>query len=566
MQKLIAKIQLDMRRPELPKGYSSMIQIDALGPDGPYRARNRVPLTDVSGCPVGEMSLVPPLFVHRGLAALRDATPLAQDNRIAALMAAGRAFAAETIDGLTPEQYHYAVSRVSGLPITSVRAASQVISSAARTAYQWAMSGLPTAAVADWRDPRTRGGNAVWIRRGEVLAVHAAGNHPAVHALWLQSVALGFKVVIRPSLREPLTPYRLVTALRESGFRSDHVLLLPTDHAGADRLIADADLALVYGGDDVMAKYAARKSVLPQGPGRTKVLLTREADLAACLDTVVDSISGQGGTACLNATAVFVEGDPEPVAKAVAERLSALPSLPPEEEKAVLPVQPAASAVALESYLMKHCGDARSWLGGDGIVDDLGDSSAVLRPAVFQVSSPDAPQTSIELPFPCVWIAPWSPGEGLRPLRNTLVLTAFTRDDELIRQLIDEPTIRNVYIGDRPTNQPGPGLPHDGYLSEFLMQSKSVIRDCSVATGAAHVGSSPADLRAEIYLWDTDATGIVCAIAAAGLLCTHPRTNRCGPFRARRHRTDDPVSDPVLAAGHQRRRAGPAVRRPEIVS
>jgi hypothetical protein len=64
----------------------------------------------------------------------------------------------------------------------------------------------------------------------------------------------------------------------------------------------------------------------------------------------------------------------------------------------------------------------------------------------------------------------------VRPLRNTLALTAFTQDQELIRRLIEEPTIRNVSIGNHPADQPRYGMPHDGYLSEFLMRSKSVSR------------------------------------------------------------------------------------------
>lgn len=454
-----------------------MIQLDALGPNGPYHARNRVPLADVSGRPAGEMSLVPPLFVDRGLAALRAARRLPADERAAALSRAGQAFASATIDGLTPEQYHYTVSRLSGLPITLVRAATETIARAALTAYHSAVSGMPAGAVLDWADPRTRRGNAVWIRRGDVLAIHAAGNHPAVHAMWLQALALGFKLAVRPSSREPLTPHRLVTALLGAGFPTDQVLLLPTDHAGADRLVAGADLAVVYGGDEVMRKYAASTTVLGQGPGRSKVLLTKDVDWSSSLDTLADSISGQGGTACLNATAVFVEGDPGPVAKAIAERLSALPSLPPEDEKAVLPVQPRAAALALEEYLRRRRGDAKPWLGGDRIADDLGDGSAVLRPAVFEVSSQEAEQTGIELPFPCLWVAPWSRADGLRVLRNTLALTAFTHDQELIGALIDDPTIGNLYVGDHPTVQPREGMPHDGYLSGFLMRAKSVIRN-----------------------------------------------------------------------------------------
>jgi len=58
-----------------------MIQLDALGPDGAYRTRNRLPLVDVSGRRLGEMSQVPPLFVDRSLSVLRDAKPLPADNR-----------------------------------------------------------------------------------------------------------------------------------------------------------------------------------------------------------------------------------------------------------------------------------------------------------------------------------------------------------------------------------------------------------------------------------------------------------------------------------------------------
>lgn len=454
-----------------------MIQLDALGPTGAYRARNRIRLLDVSGRLVGEMSLVPTLYTQRGLAALRAARPLTADYRAAALARVSDVFTTATISGLTPEEYHYTVSRLSGLPISSVRRATQVIAGAARMAYQSALAGLPARAVIDWRDPMTRGGSAVWTRRGDVLAVHAAGNHPAVHALWLQAVALGYRVAVRPSQREPLTPHRLISALLEAGFGGDQLLLLPTDHGGADHLVSEADLAVVYGGDQVMRKYGSSTAVLPQGPGRSKILITKDAAWQDCLNTVVDSIIGEGGTACLNASAVYVEGDAAPVAEAIAERLSALPSLPPEDEKAMLPVQPIATAAALDEFLLSHRGNARPWLGGEGITDDLGDGSAVLRPAVFQVSSPDAPQTRIELPFPCIWVAPWSPVDGVRPLRDTLALTALTKDEALIGKLVDEPTISNVYTGVRIDGALGFEMPHDGYLSEFLMRSKSVVRD-----------------------------------------------------------------------------------------
>ena len=216
--------------------------------------------------------------------------------------------------------------------------------------------------------------------------------------------------------------------------------------------------------------------MLPQGPGRSKILLTG-GTWRSHLDMAVASISDLGGAACVNTTAVFVEGDPAPVADAIAERLRALPSLPPEDDKAVLPVQPLAAARAVEAYLLDRARGTRAWLGGDGIVDELGDGSAVLRPAVFQVDRANAPQTGTELGFPCVWVAPWSRTDGVGPLRDTLVLTVVTDEAALVDALVEEPSIGNVYLGDHPTYWFQPGVPHDGYLADFLMRTKTVIRD-----------------------------------------------------------------------------------------
>ncbi|AXE90831.1 hypothetical protein C1703_37920 [Streptomyces sp. Go-475] len=76
-----------------------------------------------------------------------------------------------------------------------------------------------------------------------------------------------------------------------------------------------------------------------------------------------------------------------------------------------------------------------------------------------------------------MWVAPWTRDAGLGPLRDTLVLTAITHDDGLVAELVAEPSIGNVYVGDHPTYWMESGLPHDGYLAEFLMRCKSVIRD-----------------------------------------------------------------------------------------
>jgi acyl-CoA reductase-like NAD-dependent aldehyde dehydrogenase len=451
-------------------------ELPALGANGPFVARSPLGVKDVAGNEVAGLSLVPSLFVNRTMAALHKAETLPLDERIRLILRAAELFAHATLDGQSPEEYVHAVSRVGGVPISVVRTAAATITERLRMVYYAVQHARPAGAVGDWRDPLTRTGRAVWTRRGDVFAVHAAGNHPGAHSLWPEALALGYRVAVRPSQREPFTPHRLITALRTAGFASDQVVLLPTSHDVADTILRAADLGMVYGGADVATKYGADPGVLVQGPGRSKILLTRDVDWREHLDTVVDSVSGHGGVGCVNATTILVEGDPAPLCAALADRLAALPSRPPEDPEAVLPVQPVAAARAIAAHAVRQAAGTRTWLGGDDIVDELGDGSAVLRPAVHELSRPDAPQAACELPFPCCWVAPWSPADGIPPLRNTLVLTALTEDPALVDRLVHEPTIRNVYLGDERTHRMGPELPHDGFLAEFLMRSKAVIR------------------------------------------------------------------------------------------
>jgi hypothetical protein len=84
--------------------------------------------------------------------------------------------------------------------------------------------------------------------------------------------------------------------------------------------------------------------------------------------------------------------------------------------------------------------------------------------------------TGVELAFPCVWVAPWSPGDGAGPLRKTLNLVIMGRDEALIDAALDDQSIRNVYVGEVPSYFGAPNMPHDGYLAEFLMKAKGFVR------------------------------------------------------------------------------------------
>jgi acyl-CoA reductase-like NAD-dependent aldehyde dehydrogenase len=453
-----------------------LVDLPTLGPDGEYRTRKREIIKDTAGAPVAESALVPSLFVTRAIDAQRKLRPLPAEEREVALTKAADVFVTSTIAGLDFDSYVELTCRVTGLPMTAARAGAYTVAESLPTACDAVHPARPMGARPDWRELCPRGG-AVWARRGEVLAVHAPGNAPGVHGLWPQALALGYRVAVRPSRREPFTAHRLIHSLRQAGFRDSDVLYLPTDHTVAADVVAAADLAMVYGGRDVVDRYAQDPNVLTNGPGRTKILITAECDWRDHLDVIVNSVANLGGMACVNATAVLCEGDVGSLAHAIAERLSTIEPLPNTDERAVLPTTSIEAARALAEHLAARAVGAIGVLGADQVVADLGGGFAALRPAVHLLTTPDPAKLNVELPFPCVWVSSWSHADGIAPLRNSLVLNVITTDDGLVDELVKEPTIGNLYRGRHATHHSAPHIPHKGFLADFLMRNKGFIGD-----------------------------------------------------------------------------------------
>ncbi|WP_024803497.1 aldehyde dehydrogenase family protein [Nocardia sp. BMG51109] len=458
-----------------------MESVDIIRDGTDYRSLHREPLPDVTGRPVADLGLAPELLIRRILA---TGTALAEpDSRLFdAIAAAGQLFATGNVAGESPEQYCHHQSRTSGIPIRAAHRALHTIAEAT--------AGLADALTA--QQPRATGSDGVaWARRGHTLAVLAPGNHPLPHAEWLPALGLGYRVLVRPSRRDPYTPRRLIRALLAAGVAPERLALLPTDHATAATLVRAADLGLVYGGTDVVTAYAGNPAVRVQGPGRSKVLITGDADPYDYLDVLVESVAGDGGTQCLNATTILLEQglDHARFARELAERLAALVGRPPEHPDAELPVRTVAEARAVADHVTSVAG---AQLVGDSRhrYTDLEDGSAALLPAVFHTDTPGAP-TATEQPFPCVWIAPWTRNIGIGALADSLALTLLSRDATLAARCAATPTIRAVHLGPTPTTTYHPHRPHDGYLSHFLMEARTYTSDWGRSTG---VRSTPSDV------------------------------------------------------------------------
>lgn len=454
-----------------PEAAPVFTHVDAITDAGEYRARASKPLRLPDGREIGAVSEVPRLYVTRAFARLAQAPVLPYAARLEMLAKAADLFENAVLEGQSADDYLDLVSLCAGVPRAIAHASVAGIARTLRALPDTLAQEIPRGAVTDLDDPRLREGAAYWARQGRTLAVHASGNTPGVHSLWPSALALGYAVAVRPSSREPFTPQRLVRAFREAGFTS-HVALLPTDHDVADVLIEQADRALVYGGQSVVDKYAANPAVLTQGPGRSKTVVTDDVDWHEHLDTIAASVAGLGGAACTCTTAVLVEGDTATAhafAAALAGRLA-------EVEAGKLRIElPEETARQLADYV-EQAGTGTTAYGRDDIVETVRPGAAVLHPVVRVAPDAKAPVLGVELPFPCVWVAPYRRADGIAPLASSLVVAAITEDMEFARRLLDEPGIANVYIGAHTTTWMKPGVPHDGYLSEHLMRTKGVIR------------------------------------------------------------------------------------------
>ncbi|MDT5185479.1 MAG: hypothetical protein QOI29_3637, partial [Mycobacterium sp.] len=129
-----------------------MLSIDALGPTGEYRTRNREIISSTAGVPVAELSIVPPLYVSRTVGAQRKVRPLPAAQREAALAKTADAFATGVIAGLDFDTYVGLTSQISGLPIGLTRAGARRVSDNVASAFDAVRSARPTGAALDWRE------------------------------------------------------------------------------------------------------------------------------------------------------------------------------------------------------------------------------------------------------------------------------------------------------------------------------------------------------------------------------------------------------------------------------
>lgn len=372
-----------------------------------------------------------------------------------------------------PRDYIRAVSATTGIPevlcaknVEKIRSACTQI----RASLSGLTGGLEPAVFDTGVTPDGERVRSMAQGLGAVLP----SNAPGVHALWIPALAMKTPVALKPGSSDPWTPYRIAAALVQAGVPKEAVSIYPTDHSGADAILAHHDRGMVFGQAATVAAYAENDAISTHGPGFSKILLGEDQvdDFEVHLDLIVGSVLDNAGRSCINASTVVVPRRGRDIAHAIAERLGAVKALPlsdPAAELAAFSSQ--TGAEQMWAHIRDRASDGAvdcSAAFGDGVQQS--DGLYFMRPTVLWCSDSNHPLARTEYPFPFVSVVEVDEERMVSWMGETLVLSALTNNPVLRQACTMATSFDRLYMGGEKTTVVDWSRPYQGNLFELLHQ------------------------------------------------------------------------------------------------
>ena len=314
-----------------------------------------------------------------------------------------------------------------------------------------------------------------------VVGLVLPSNSPGVHTLWLPMIPLQVGLVMKPGPQEPWTPYRIAAAFFEAGIPREAIAIYPGPADVGAAVLASCDRNLIFGGTATIDRYRGNISVQAHGPGYSKIILGDDQvdRWEEFLDLMTDSVLANSGRGCINCSGIWASRHTREIANALAERLSAIRPLPPEDPNARL------AAFTLPGVAEAISAEIDHDLKTPGATDVTAAHRSVPRlvtqgranyllPTVVHCESPDAPISKKEYMFPFVTVVECPQQKMLNAIGPTLVNTAITEDPAFRRGLIDAVHIDRLNLGPVRTVQLNWLQPHEGNLIDFLFRARAL--------------------------------------------------------------------------------------------
>ena len=385
----------------------------------------------------------------------------------------------------SPRQYVETLSRASGLPYTLARRNMNRISTAlseTETILRGLTRGLDLGILDNGCGDQC--GIAIsYFATSNSLGVIMPSNSPAVNSLWLPAIALKVPVVLKPGREEPFTPWRLIHSFLAAGVPAEAFGFYPTDHEGAGEILRLCGRAQLFGDRTTTDRYAGDPRIEIHGPGYSKILIGPDLieRWPEYLDLMVEAISQNGGRSCLNASAIIVPAHADQIADSLARRLGPVEPRPIDDENAVLagfanPEIAELINAAIDEGLQTSGAEevTAKYRRGPRLVTLHG--AVYLRPTIVRCKSLTHPLAIREYLFPYASILEVPPAKMAESIGASLVVTAITRDERMIEQLVESPHIARLNIGPLSTMEVAWDQPHEGNLFELLYKRRAIQR------------------------------------------------------------------------------------------
>ncbi|HYO99035.1 MAG TPA: aldehyde dehydrogenase family protein, partial [Pyrinomonadaceae bacterium] len=219
------------------------------------------------------------------------------------------------------------------------------------------------------------------------------------------------------------------------------------------------------------------------GPGYSKVVIGDDCvdDWEKYLDVIAASIVDNGGRSCVNASGVWVTRHADEIAEALAERFARIMPRAADDEAAQLApfADPAVAArisqMIDQGLLEAGARDVTAEKREGSRLTESGGCSYLL-PTVVRCESAQHNLANREFLFPFASVVEVGQDELPEVLGASLVVTAITRDEELIAKLLSSPHVDRLNLGAIPTNQISWDQPHEGNLFEHLYARRAFQR------------------------------------------------------------------------------------------
>jgi acyl-CoA reductase-like NAD-dependent aldehyde dehydrogenase len=391
-------------------------------------------------------------------------------------------------DPQTPEDYVRQVSATTGLPYIMVRKNMAKIRSMLAE-MENVLNGLTR--NIDWKVldqgfGEVEGHAVSFFPCADSLGVVLPNNSPGVHSLWIPAFPLRIPLVLKPGSAEPWTPYRIVQSLIKAGAPADAFCFYPADHAGASEILRSCGRGMMFGDISAVGNWKNDTRVELHGPGYSKVIIGEDClnEWEQHLDVIVASIVENGGRSCVNASAVWVPDRSEEISEAIAERLAkVLPRAADDEAAQLAPFADKNVASRISQMIDQGLSTSgardvtATYRSGPRLVE--WNSCSYLLPTIVHCDGPEHPLANREFLFPFASVISVPQTELIDKLSPSLVVTAITRDPQLINSLISSPNVDRLNVGPVPTNQVSWDQPHEGNLFEHLYSRRAFQRVAS---------------------------------------------------------------------------------------